>query len=155
MPPGRHRPHLVCAGIDKGPCQVVEMLGRDRQGLLASIMTCLHEHQCEVWSASTWTSKDRATFVLGVNDVRYPLTVTANWMRLHSVLFEIMGGSEESSVVKLESVVRLSHLPTTILTSHNPDCRVFLHTCKDDVSCSLYAACALISLRLRCQCLLC
>lgn len=84
------------------------MLGKDRQGLLANIMTCLHEHQCEVWSASTWTSRDRATFVLGLNDVHYPLTVPAYWLRLHSVLFEIMGGSAESAVVGLESVVRPS-----------------------------------------------
>eukprot|EP00892_Ulva_mutabilis_P010371 jgi/Ulvmu1/7706/UM039_0012.1 len=96
------------AGIDKGPCQVIEMLGQDRQGLLANIMTCFNEHHCEVWSASTWTSKDRATFVLGVNDISYPLTVTGNWLRLHSALFEIMGGSAVSALVELEAVVHPS-----------------------------------------------
>lgn len=107
------------------------MLGKDRQGLLADIMTCLHEYQCEVWSASTWTSKDRATFVLGVNDVRYPLTVTANWLRLHSVLFEIMGGSEESAVVELESVVcaLINCPPAPQLTSlQNSACQLQLCT---------------------------
>lgn len=100
---------LSCvAGIDRGPCRIIELLGADRPGLLADITKTLSHSACDAWSASIWTNLNRATFVLGVNDARFPLHDPTNWRTLRSRLQHVMGGPTAHTIVQLSSVVRMS-----------------------------------------------
>lgn len=117
---------LVCnstshAGIDRGPCRIIELLGVDRPGLLADITKTLSNSACDAWSASIWTNLNRATFVLGVNDARFPLHDPANWRALRSRLQQVMGGPAAHTIVQLSSVVRLPSLLA------GPDAAAALH----------------------------
>ena len=62
---------------------------------------------CSVWSASIWTNKDRATFVLGVRDARRPLSEEGNWLELHDTLTELLGGDSGAVTVRKDTVVRM------------------------------------------------
>jgi UTP:GlnB (protein PII) uridylyltransferase len=94
------------AGAHPGPCTVLELSGRDRQGLLAEIMNDLSSMLCAVWSACIWTSKGRATFVLGVHDEKRPLRDGRNWQALQKQLLAKLGGSEWSARARRDFVVR-------------------------------------------------
>jgi predicted amino acid-binding ACT domain protein len=102
---------VLHAGIDRGPIRILELLGVDRHGLLADITALLQHHGCEAWSASIWTNSNRATFVLGVNDARFPLSDVGNWKRLRAELHTVMGGHNAHAVVELVSVVRCPRFP--------------------------------------------
>jgi UTP:GlnB (protein PII) uridylyltransferase len=99
---------------------VLEIVGRDRQGLLAEIMDAFASVNCSVWSASIWTSKSaRAAFVLGVSDGKQPLAVEANWQELRGQLLTLLGGEEGGAAVTKGAVVRrLLHVQTCCTCKH-------------------------------------
>ena len=93
------------AGMPGGAKTVLEITGHDRQGLLADLMDAFATASCVVWSASIWTSKGRATLVLGVTDAKQPLSVDANWRALEACLFDVLGGAAHSASMSKDSVV--------------------------------------------------
>ena len=97
---------VTCAGGPGGQCTVLEISGHDRPGLLSETMEAFAQSDCSVWSASIWTNKDRATFVLGVRDARRPLTDDSNWAELHATLVELLGGEAGGVTVTMDTVVR-------------------------------------------------
>ena len=141
---------LVCtstshAGIDRGPCRIIELLGVDRPGLLADIMATLSHSACDAWSASIWTNLNRATFVLGVNDTRFPLNDPANWRALRSRLQQVMGGPAAHTIVQLSSVVR----PPSLLSIARPQYTTLLFSADRDTAspatCELFRQVAIVA----------
>jgi predicted amino acid-binding ACT domain protein len=99
------------AGVSGGMCTVLEVSGKDRYGLLAEVMDAFAASNCTVWSASIWTNnRGRATFVLGVRDVRQPLSDEANWRQLRDTLYGLLGGAEHGATVTKDAVVRAWYL---------------------------------------------
>lgn len=62
--------------------------------------------RCSVWSASIWTSKGRASFVLGVSDEQQPLLEPAHWQVLQKQLLAKLGGRAWNARVRRDQVVR-------------------------------------------------
>lgn len=91
----------------------IELIGRDRPGLLSELSAVLSHLKCNVVNAEVWTHNTRAAAVMHITDQEtgYAITDLARLARVKELLSNVLTGSSRAREAKAKTQV--THLNTT------------------------------------------